>query len=70
MLIGFIFFGTQLPVTKILYITDICSKISFYNDQRVLIKNTAVLKLFQNLALQLMVIWRIHKYAVKNALSL
>ena len=67
MLVSFVFFGTQLSVAKIFHITEICSKVSFHDDQCILIQNTAVLKVFQNLTLQLMVIWGIHKYAVKNA---
>ena len=69
MLVSFVFFGTQLSVAKIFHITEICSKVSFHDDQCILIQNTAVLKVFQNLTLQFMVIWGIHKYAVKNALS-
>ena len=70
MLVSFVFFGTQLSVAKIFHITEICSKVSFHDDQCILIQNTAVLKVFQNLTLQFMVIWGIHKYAVKNALLL
>ena len=69
MLVSFVFFGTQLSVAKIFHITEICSKVSFHDDQCILIQNTAVLKVFQNLTLQPMVIWGIHKYAVENALS-
>ena len=59
MLVSFVFFGTQLSVAKIFHITEICSKVSFHDDQCILIQNTAVLKVFQNLTLQLMVIWGI-----------
>ena len=70
MLVGLIFFGTQLPISKILHISEICSQISFDDDQCILIKDGAVLKILQNLVLQFVIIWRIHEYAVENALPL
>ena len=49
MLICFILFRTQLPVTERFHITEIRLKIRFHNNKCILICNCAVFQIFQHL---------------------
>ena len=66
MLICFILFRTQLPVTERFHITEIRLKIRFHNNKCILICNCAVFQIFQHLSFQFIIIWGIHKNNVKN----
>ena len=70
MLICFILFRTQLPITERFHITEIRLKIRFHNNKCILICNCAVFQIFQHLSFQFIIIWGIHKNNVKNTFSL